>query len=296
MLLVLLGVGALVLDYERCRRLALWGLIDLRRDVLYGTADGEPLTLHLALPRVRRGPSPVIVFLHGGAWREGSKDTYIPDIQKAALFGYVGVSVDYRLAPQHCFPAQIEDCKCAIRWLRAHAQELAIDPQRIGAIGFSAGGHLALLLGTTTPADGLEGTGDWSEYPSDVQAVVSYFGPTDFTRPYPVESRALIEDFLGGTLDERPEVYAQASPLSYVSPGDAPTLLLHGTADRLVPHEQAVRMLDAFAAAGVAGRAELILGADHTWGGPELERTHRAAYAFFDRWLRADAHTEEQGG
>lgn len=259
--------------------------IEFRENVEYGTGGGQPLTLHLARPVELSRPVPAIVFIHGGGWRAGSKDGHIEDIKQAAAEGYVAVSVGYRFAPEHRFPAQIEDCKCAIRWLRAHAGELSIDPERIGAIGFSAGAHLSMLLGTMDSADGLEGEGGWADQSSKVQAVVAYFGPTDFNEEYPALSRPLVEAFLGGTRDEVPEAYRAASPLTYVSPGDAPILILQGTNDVLVPYAQAISMISALADAKVPGRIEIMLGAGHGWGGAELERTRQATAAFFAQYL-----------
>ena len=259
--------------------------VEFRENVEYGSGGGQPLTLHLARPAGLSGPVPAIAFIHGGGWRAGSKDAHIEDIKKTAAQGYVAVSVGYRFAPEHRFPAQIEDCKCAIRWLRAHAGELSIDPERIGAIGFSAGAHLSMLLGTMDSADGLEGEGGWADQSSKVQAVVAYFGPTDFNAEYPALSRPLVEAFLGGTRDEVPEAYRAASPLTYVSTGDAPILILQGTNDVLVPYTQAISMVSALADAKVPGRIEMMLGAGHGWGGTEMERTRQATADFFDQYL-----------
>ncbi|MBX3413275.1 MAG: alpha/beta hydrolase [Pirellulales bacterium] len=260
--------------------------IEVRDNVEYGTGGGEKLTLHLAKPKNLSEPAPAIVFIHGGGWRQGNKDAYHDMIREAARRGYVAISVGYRFAPAHLFPAQVEDVKCAVRWLRAHADELNVDPARIGATGDSAGGHLSLMLGTTEPSDGLEGNGGWNDRSSKVQAVVAYYGPTNFLAEYPTITQPIIESFLGGKLDERREEYRRASPLTYVSKDDAPTLIFHGTKDILVPYQQAFEMIDAFTKVDVPGRVEIMLGAAHGWRGDERKRTEAETFDFFDEYLR----------
>ena len=260
--------------------------VELQENVQYGTGAGEPLTLHLAKPKGVTEPCPVIVYIHGGGWRAGSKDGHRNDITRAAEKGYVSASVGYRFAPAHRFPAQIEDVKCAIRYLRAHAKELNIDPNRIGAIGFSAGAHLSMILGAMDSADGLEGNGGWADQSSKVQAVVAYFGPTNFNSPYPELTVPIIETFLGGTAKEKPEEYKLASPVTYVNKGDAPMLLFQGTVDVLVPYEQAFEMATALSKAGVPGRIELLLGKGHGWGNEDLEHTRQVGDEFFAQYLK----------
>lgn len=268
--------------------------VELREDVPYGTGGGEPLTLHLALPRIVDGPVPALVFIHGGAWRAGSKDSFKSAIQEAAERGYVAATVGYRFAPKHPFPAQVEDCKCAVRWLRAHADELGIDPERIGALGSSAGAHLAMMLGTMDSEDGLEGEGGWQDQSSKVQAVVAYFGPTNLLGEYPQTSRPLVEGFIGATQTEDEDAYRRASPITYVDARDAPMLLFQGTKDVLVPYDQAYQMAVALTDAGVPGRVELLLGANHGWRDKELDRTATASFDFFDHWLKPPADAQDQ--
>lgn len=280
--IVLSGCAVLAADNAPSQPLE----VELQENVQYGTGGGEPLTLHLARPKGVTERCPVIVYIHGGGWRAGSKDGHRKDIARVAAQGYVAASVGYRFAPQHVFPAQVEDCKCAIRWLRAHADELNIDPERIGAIGFSAGAHLSMMLGAMDSADGLEGNGGWPEQSSKVQAVVAYFGPTNFRSPYPAVTVPIIEQFLGGTAEEKPDAYRLASPISYVNKGDAPMLLFQGTRDVLVPYEQAFEMVNALTKAGVPGRCEVLLGNGHGWGNEELEHTQRVGDEFFALWLK----------
>ena len=267
--------------------------IDLRENVPYGTGAGEPLTLHLAKLKSAEARLPVIAYIHGGGWRAGNKDVHKLDAIEAAKRGYLSVSIGYRFAPKHLFPAQIEDVKCAIRWLRAHADELGIDPQRIGAIGYSAGAHLSMMLGTMDSADGLEGSGGWADQASKVQAVVAYFGPTNFEAPYPAITVPIVEGFLGGSREQKSDAYKQASPITYVNAGDAPTLIYQGTKDILVPYEQAFEMAGALSKASVPGRVELLLGLGHGWKPEEMARTQAGALAFFDQYLKAPAAANE---
>ena len=257
------------------------------KDVVYGKGAGEDLKLSIARPRDAAGPLPCIVFIHGGGWAAGSKDGHAPQTVEVARKGYVGATVGYRFAPKHIFPAQVEDVKCSIRFLRANAEKYGIDKDRIGAVGFSAGAHLSMMLGAMDKADGLEGEGGNPEQPSKVNAVVSWFGPTDLgTKDWPDASRKLVEQFVGGTQAEKADACRRASPVTYVNAGDAPMLLIQGTKDRLVPYSQAYLMIDALNKAGVPGRLDMIVGADHGWGNPELQRTADETYAFFDQYLK----------
>jgi dienelactone hydrolase len=171
--------------------------------------------------------------------------------------------------------------------LRANAEKYGIDKERFGAIGFSAGAHLSMLLGTMDKKDGLEGSGGNPNESSKVQAVVSYFGPTDLAqKDFPANVNGMIYDFLGGLPEEKPENFKAASPVTYIDKADAPILHYQGTVDRLVPYAQAYLLSDAMTKAGLGGRVEMLLGADHGWGGAEMQRTATAAKAFFDEQLR----------
>jgi dienelactone hydrolase len=162
-----------------------------------------------------------------------------------------------------------------------------MDAAHVGALGFSAGGHLALMLGVTGPEDGLEGDVPEGAPDARIQAVVNYFGPTDLAADdFPPITRSWNRDFLGGTPAERPEVAARASPVTHVSKGDAPILTFQGTSDQFVPHSQAIALAEAQARAGVPGRVELLIGARHGFETAELDRTLAAAYAFLDDHLK----------
>ena len=258
------------------------------KDVVYGKAAGAELKLNLSRPK--DAPSrklPCILIIHGGGWAAGDRSQHDDITWKFAQAGYVAATVGYRLAPAHQFPAQVNDVKCAARFLRANAEKCGLDPQRLGAVGFSAGAHLSMMLGTMDKDDGLEGDGGSPDQPSKVQAVVAYFGPTDLAATdVPQSVHGLLKNFLGGTPAEKPREYRQASPITYVSPGDAPMLLFQGTRDPLVPHTQAYAMVEAMTRYNIPGRVELLLNAGHGWGDAELKRTVDETFAFFDQHLK----------
>jgi acetyl esterase/lipase len=257
------------------------------QEIVYTKIGSTELKLDLMGPTEGPGPFPAVLVIHGGAWRVGNKTDVrfiMPDFVR---HGYVAIAPQYRFCPKETFPAQVYDVKAAVRWIKANAKKYRIDPDRIGAIGFSAGGHLALMLGVTAPSDGLEGENSSAEGDSRVKAVVNYFGPSDLAaKDIPVISQPLVKDFLGGTPEANPDAARKASPLTYVSKDDAPVLTFQGTNDPLVPYNQAVKLAGAMSAAGVPGRVELMVGASHGWVGAELERTKNETFAFLDLYLK----------
>jgi acetyl esterase/lipase len=275
--------------------------VEFTRDVVYGKGGGEELKLNLARPKPREREDksvrrPCVVVIHGGGWAAGNREGHNDITWQFAQRGYVSATVSYRFAPKHPFPAQVEDVKCAVRFLRAHGDEYGIDPKRIGAVGFSAGAHLSMMLAVMGREDGLEGQGGSPDQSSQVQAAVAYFGPTDLLSPdVPAVTLDILKKFIGGTAAERRDAYRKASPINYVTPGDAPMLLFQGTADPLVPYTQAVRMAEAMHETGVTGRVELLPGQSHGWGEPTLRHTVAATFAFFDEHLRNE-RTEESAG
>jgi acetyl esterase/lipase len=269
----------------------------IQKDIVFGKGGDVELKLDLATPE-GDGPFPAVVCIHGGAWQVGHRAGHHPTIKLLAQNGYVAVTVQYRLTPKDPFPAQVEDVKCAVRYLRANAKKLKIDPDRIAALGDSAGGHLSLLLGTLDPADGLEGQGGHAGQPSKVQAVVNYYGPTDLATWAPTEAgdnllklglkkdgNALLKDFVG-TSDRKADVMKKASPITYVDSKDAPVLTFQGTADPLVQPQQAKVLHEALKKAGVAERLEILDRAGHGWGGPLKEKTNRITIEFLDKHLK----------
>lgn len=261
------------------------------QNVVYCDLDGTKLHLDIARPMEAGPPRPCVLVIHGGAWRAGSKsDGPVKALcMQLAQRGYVAVGVQYRLVPKHRFPAQIEDVKCAVRFLRAHAKDYNLDPDRMGAAGASAGAHLAMMLGTMDAKDGFEGSGGDADQSSKVQAVVAFFGPTDFTQKnFSAVAQGLLNDFIGHLPEDKPELFKAASPITYVDKNDAPILIFQGTKDKLIPTSQATLMAEAMSKAGVNGRVELLLNADHGWQGAELTRTLEASYKFLDEHLRKE--------
>jgi acetyl esterase/lipase len=238
---------------------------DASRDIVvipnlpYREGPSRQWRLDLALSKKRAGtPQPAIVVIHGGGWREGDKSSFASDkfavpgnIVDFAKLGFVAVTINYRLSSDAPFPAALEDCKCAVRWLRAHAKAYNIDPSRIGAYGNSAGGHLALLLGMVGKEAGLEG--DYRDQSSIVQAVVSDSGPIDLLYQHQhAQLKQVVSQFLGGPPDgARAALYKKASPICQISSRVPPLLLIYGVEDEQVPIETADQFVIALTRAGV---------------------------------------------
>ena len=258
-----------------------------------------PLYLDMLCPSpLPASPAPVVIYLHGGGWAEGERSTGLyPWLNPLlAAHGFLTVSVTYRLSRFAPFPAQIHDAKAAVRWLRAHASEYHINPDRIGVWGDSAGGHLAALLGVTAELPDLEGDCGSAQYSSRVQAVVARCTPYDFLNP----SGELLNDvpspvtqLFGGTVSEQKDLMRKASPLSHVRPGAPPFHIVHGTRDETVPFEQAEHFTQALKAAGTPVDFLALEGAYHNlcqeqllpWTDTPWEDLGWKALAFFQRHL-----------
>jgi acetyl esterase/lipase len=257
--------------------------VELIRDVEFGQGGGRPLKLHILRPRSRPAePMPVLVWIHGGGWRAGSRDGGIGRLGRFAQRGYFCASIEYRLSSEAVFPAQIEDCKCAIRFLRARAKEYQLHPERIGVWGSSAGGHLVALLGTSAGVKELEGCGGWPEFPSRVQAVCDFCGPADFPRWGDTAHPAVVA-LLGGPVKEKAELAARASPVTFVTKDAPPFLIVHGDMDRTVPLSQSESLHEALQKAGVDVTLHVVKGGGHGIGGPEIEKM---VEEFFDKHLK----------
>lgn len=258
---------------------------EILKDLEFGKGGDETLTLDMYRPQAINGRRlPAVIFIHGGGWMAGNKRP-MPLAPAAASRGYIAVSISYRLTTRAPFPAQVEDCKCAVRWLRANAEKYGVDPDRIGVWGMSAGGHLALMTGC---ADGFEGSG------GKVQCVVAWFAPTDFSKELEqyltAESRPLLEKLVGGDLHEKQEVCRQASPTTHVSKDDPPTLLVHGDRDTLVPLMQAERMEKKMKEAGCTVELLVVRNAGHGFWGrnidPDAKTINRKCFEWLDRYLK----------
>lgn len=266
------------------------------KDIVYGNAGGEALKLDMVVPE-GDGPFPAIVCIHGGGWQQGHRRDMHPFMTALAKSGFVAASVEYRLTPKHVWPAQIEDCKCAVRFLRAKAGDYKIDPKRIGAMGGSAGGHLALMLAFTSGLAEFEGQGGHAGQSSSVQAVANYFGPTDLVRwkangigdailkgASGKTGDGLLADLLG-TADRKAPIVVKASPITYISKTSPPVVTFHGALDPIVPVTQAQLLHDALKTAGVANELMILPLGWHGWGGDDLERTKRRTNEFFKKHL-----------
>ena len=263
-------------------------------DVTYCTAaDGVDLKMDLYSPLKPGGPAPSIVFVHGGGWVAGTKSGTpgLSTFLELNRRGYMVASIDYRLAPTYTFPSQIQDVKCAIRSLRANAAEYNIDPNRIGAWGASAGGHLVALLGTSDQSAGWD-VGQFSEQSSRVQAVVDMYGISDLTQNYIVGGDKGLSRMVFGVSDQSSEVLRKASPVTYISPDDPPFLILHGDMDGVVPITQSQILQADLIAGGVKSTFVTVHNGGHGFGaiGGPISPTYREIYqlidGFFDQYLR----------
>ncbi|MGE3808960.1 MAG: alpha/beta hydrolase fold domain-containing protein [Gemmataceae bacterium] len=260
----------------------------VEKDVVYGKGGDVELKLDLARPKEGEGPFPCIVCIHGGGWRSGSRQSLGKTIEVFARRGYVAATISYRLAPGAKFPSQIEDCKAAVRFLRGNAKKYHINPERIGCVGFSAGGHLCCLLGTCDKDAKLEGAGGNADQSSRVQAVVSFFGPTDLTKKTwnkDVEDY-LILPFFGDTIEKNPELYKKASPITHASKDDPPFLFFHGDQDMLVGVRQSQVLCDKLKECGVEAKLVVLEGEGHGWKGDKLTDTIKQTLEFFDAQLK----------
>ncbi|MDX2149834.1 MAG: alpha/beta hydrolase [Bryobacteraceae bacterium] len=270
--------------------------VRVERNLVYAKASGRDMLLDIYRPAKPQGELPVVVWVYGGAFRAGSKD----DRQTAGAtwlvdHGYAVVAFNYRLSQVAKFPAQTHDCKAAVRWLRANGKRYGLDTRRIAAWGASAGGHLAAMLGTSAGVAELEGDLGNAGESSAVQAVVDFYGPTDFLQ---MDAQALPggmkhdvanspeSELVGGPIQENREAVQRANPITYVSAGDAPFLILHGERDPLVPVGQSVLLFEALRKAGAPATFYKIAGAGH--GGPEFQSpmVRAMVLAFLDQQLK----------
>lgn len=264
------------------------------RDLGYAKPDGKPLLLDLYLPeKASAGALPVVVWVHGGGWNKGSKDN-CPAAWLAAE-GFAVASINYRLSTDARWPAQIDDCHAALRWLRQHASEYKLDGLHVGIWGGSAGGHLVAVMGTRNPADAADA----------VQAVCDWYGPSDLlTMPNNVPSEKRSADalarsngavLLGAAVKDVPDKAKDASALYHVSSDDPPFLIMHGDQDPQVPIEQSRRLYEALKAAGVPVTFEVVKGGGH--GGPAFQtpQVKDIVKSFFEKTLRPSERNPQSG-
>ena len=264
---------------------------ELRGDVVFGEADGVPLRFDHYRSLKVTGPAPVVVVVHGGAWMTGDPSQAAGNALHFARRGIATVSLSYRLAPAHRFPAPIDDVRHGIRWIRAHADELGVDPRRMALLGLSAGAHIAAMahvahaLPELTPALPRE----LRDVPEDVRGIILHYGPFDLTR-----ARAFPDgidpagELLGPSRADAAWVRL-ASPVNHAAHVSAPVLLIHGTADTVVSYRESVRMHDALVAARKSAALLLLEGAPHAfqieWRGDANRRANEAMDAFLAQHL-----------
>jgi len=272
--------------------------VEVLHDVEYGSVNGRALHLEIARPKNPPAkPMPVVLWIHGGGWVEGSHKE-IHSIAFAAK-GWFTASVEYRLSGEAKWPAQIEDCKLAVRWLRANAAKWNIDPDHIGVWGLSEGGHLVACLGTMDERAGYD-VGAHTNFSSRVQAVVDFSGPTDFTHgsaglisAKEGEDTAILVKLLGGGFKEKPEIWKAASPVTWVTSNAPPFLVAQGELDNLVPMAHAETLVAALKRAGVPvefirqknGNHVLLRNSILKPTEPSLDEVHQRVVKFFEQYL-----------
>jgi len=257
--------------------------IEVIKDVAYGHGGAKVLRLNIVRQKQPDGaPRPVILYIPGGGWLTADKDVALGRLAALAQRGYLGASIEFRTVREGVMPAQVEDCKCAVRFLRAHAAAYHLDPDRIGVWGASAGGHLAALLGLTADDATLEGSGGWPEFSSRVQAVSAWYAPSDFRdKDFPPDHPAA--RLIGGNPRGLPEQAARASPVARVNPHGAPFFLVHGARDPGVPVAESRALAAALQQAGVEVTLLVVPDAGHGFiTSAEAEQM----LAFFDRHLK----------
>lgn len=263
------------------------------KDVAYGTQSPKQVLDILYPADLSAVARPAIIHIHGGGWYTGGKDgdSTLRLMHAFAEKGYVVLSIAYRLSDEAPFPAAVEDCRLAVRWLRANAAKYHVDPEHVGAMGGSAGGHLSAMLAVCGDEKRFDGAGGLLEYSSAIQAAVPICPPMDLTKPLSfklgIANDEAVTKFLGGTPEQKPEEAKWASPISYVRPGLPPMLLIHGDADQRV---ELVQSTDFAAKAREAGSScELIVVPNGKHGMGEARQPEYVArmLAFFDAHLKA---------
>jgi len=266
----------------------------IMRGITYCTPDSISQKLDLFFPAASEKPAPAVIYVHGGAWRECDKDSefFFPLMKGLQNAGFLVAAINYRLAPRHPFPAQIIDARCAVRFLRFNAEALNIDPDKIGAFGDSAGGHLVSLMGLVDEnadwdAEGSTGTS------SRLQAVVNLYGISDVTRVFGQDGSEIWPQVFGVDGNDDDPRLKTASPLTYVHPGTPPFLIIHGDKDSVVPFEQSVWLDEALKEAGNPVEFLQVRNADHQFfqvGAhpvePGVPQIFHSIIEFFERKLK----------
>jgi acetyl esterase/lipase len=253
-------------------------------NVAYCTVDAAQ-KMDLYFP-ASGGPWRTLVYVHGGSWMHGDKSEASMFAHMMTSLGYLVVSLNYRLYPPATWPSMIQDVKCAIRSLRAHAGEYNLDANRIAAIGPSAGGHLVSLLGTTDQSAGYD-VGEYLDQSSRVQAVIAMAAVTDLTQNFPNADIELMKRIGFGE-----DNIVEASPITYVTPDDPPFLLIHGDQDELVPYQQSQLLYDKLVQANVPAQLVIVKNARHSLidvnadVSPSLLELNQMILQFLEKYLQ----------
>jgi len=262
------------------------------KDIVYGNAGGEKLTMDIYYPDEIVSALPAVLYVHGGAWMKGSKELgkNNGDVKELLNRGFLVASINYRLAPKYKFPAQIEDVKCAVRYLRANATKYGIDSNSIGAMGGSAGGHLVALLGTSDDDD-FNSSGGNPGQSARVRAVADMFGPADLTAEMGTNNISVMTQVFG-TTDKSSQILKDASPVYYASSDDPAFFILHGDKDQTVPLLQSQLLYDALKKAGVPVELLVVKNAGHGFApaagksSPGRAEITQRIGDFFDEYLK----------
>ena len=254
--------------------------VEMREKIVYSKVGDRELLLDAFVPK-REGDLPAVLVVHGGAWRSGNRQQLRTYAKELAKRGIVCFAIDYRLAPEHKFPAQIEDCREAVKWIRANATEFKVDTERLGAIGYSAGGHLVCLLATT----GEKPKEENGNVDTRIKAAAAGGAPTDF-RSFP-DNGKWAEYWMGGDLRTCPDLFREASATAFVDKEDAPVFFFNGTVDKVVPIAWSQSCYDALKSIGVKTEMHTIEGAGHMEAARDVAALEKA-FAFLEAELKID--------
>jgi acetyl esterase/lipase len=265
--------------------------VKVSKDVLYERIGDVSEAMDIYQPAQTEGVLPAVILVHGGGWSAGDKSDFTTLAEGLARAGYVAFNVNYRLATAegNKYPAQLDDVQTAVRWVRAHAKQYDINPNKLGALGASAGGHLVALLGTMDTRDNSDKA--LAKYSSRVDCVVDFFGPTDFApkglKTYSPLVMGILLNFFGKTPKEAPALYREASPVYHINSKTVPFLIFQGTSDPLVPYSQSVELYKDLKAKHIEAKLVLFKGEGHGFSKPEDNQTAlKDTLAFFAKHLR----------